>query len=91
MKNRITKNSKHHSVWAFNSLYFIAHHRSLAGSLWSPSSYSCCHGQALTKETKVKNGRKPYPTSEYIYATCAPGPVSYANEKDVDVPWEPNK
>jgi hypothetical protein len=36
------------------SLYFTAYRRSIVGSLWSPSSYSCCHVQALTKETRVK-------------------------------------
>jgi hypothetical protein len=58
MKNRITKNSKHHGFGRLTSLYFTDHRRSLAGSLWSPSSYSCCHGQALTKETRVKKWEK---------------------------------
>jgi hypothetical protein len=39
------------------SLYFTVRHRILAGSLWSPSSYSCCHGQALTKETRVETSQ----------------------------------
>jgi hypothetical protein len=67
------------------SLYFTTRRRSLDGSLWSPSSYSCCHGQALTKETRVKKWEKTI-SNLATYATCAPGPVSYVNEKDVDVP-----
>jgi hypothetical protein len=66
------------------SLYFTTHHRSLAGSLWSLSSYSCCHGQALTKETRVEKWEKTI-SNLPTYATCAPRPVSYVNEKDVDV------
>jgi hypothetical protein len=40
-----------------NSLYFTARRRSFTGSLWSPSSYICCHGQALTNETRAENGK----------------------------------
>jgi hypothetical protein len=66
MKNRITKFPYTVAFGRLTSLYFTARRRSLAGSLWCPSSYSCCHGQALTKETKVENGRKPYPTSQHM-------------------------
>jgi hypothetical protein len=67
------------------SLYFIARHRSLVGSLWSPSSYISCHGQALAKETRVEKWEKTI-SNLPTYATCALVLVSYVNEKDVDVP-----
>jgi hypothetical protein len=67
------------------SLYFTAHRRSLAGSLSSSSSYSCCHGQALVKETIVENVEKTI-SNLPTYATCARDLVSYVNEKDVDAP-----
>ena len=68
------------------SLYFTARRRrSLVGSLWSSSPYSCCHGQALANETRVGKWEKTI-SNLPTYAPCAPGPVSYVNEKDVDVP-----
>jgi hypothetical protein len=67
------------------SLYFTARRRSFVGSFWSPSSYSCCHRQALVKESRVKKWEKTI-SNLPTYATCAPGLVSYVNEKDVDAP-----
>jgi hypothetical protein len=85
MKNRITKKSKHHGFGRVSSLYFTTRRRSLAGSSWSPYSYNCCHGQALTKETIVEKWEKTI-SNLPTYATCASSLVSYVNEKDVDVP-----
>jgi hypothetical protein len=56
-------------------LYFTARRRSLA-------SY---HGQALTKETIVEKMGETI-SNLPTYTTCAPGLVSYVNEKDVGVP-----
>jgi hypothetical protein len=67
------------------SLYFTARRRSIVGSLWSPSSYNCCHVQALTKETRAKKWEKTI-SNLPTYATCALGLVLYVNEKDIDIP-----
>jgi hypothetical protein len=85
MKNRITENSKHHGFWAFNfsilhilsqnSCYIIVVSILLQLLSWVSSDEG---NQSGKWEKTISN----LPT----YATCAPGPVSYVNEKDVDVP-----
>jgi hypothetical protein len=85
MKNRITKNSKHHGFWAFNfsilhslsqkSCWMVVVSILLQLLSWASSNKG---NQSEKRETTISN----LPT----YATCAPGPISYANEKDVDAP-----